>query len=512
MPKSTAEPVRATSGVAKRDANRSSAFPPKISAVVGVAVVILAIGSAMMVNSSNPIVLPALATCGVAVAALALAGWSKLADKTDPMVWMNIAFIAMFGMHPIAVESSGILYAPYHNLYYLEPTYAAATWLGFAATVSFNAGVFVSRHMATRNSTVPHGFLDGLSEQDRAARAKLAQTTAWLVLLLAMLAYAAFAISAGRNPIEAILGGARRGDVVSSTAYLYYAPQMIGPATVLFLYSALLRRKRPIGAIVLCVVQLYLFLPGGQRLVLLLTLVPVVLAYFLLTGKRVATLTVVAAAVPAIILLISMRDLGATDGLDLIGSLSRFFENPGAQLLEFSTGDDTEMIDALAVELQVVPSQLPHAPLSVLQTTLAAPIPSLIWPSKPQPMDSILNQYLIGTGQNNAGLAYSFVGEAYFDGGIFGVIVAFIGLGVLSNVTYSLRWRASSPAALLVYAALVPTSISLVRGSLAYALGRALFTVGPLVVYALVERSRSAQAVDRTVSTRASSPRAGVRQ
>ncbi|MCK6079044.1 O-antigen polysaccharide polymerase Wzy family protein [Microbacterium sp. EYE_5] len=462
--------------------------PTAIAAYVAVLVAYLLVGLSV---SSDPSLTAAYGVIAVCALSIAILGLRSPVDKSDPLVWMNIAFAVMFGLHPIAMIETGVLEQAYHFRFFLVPTYPQAAALALLATISFNLGYWIHR-ASTRGgagiSALP--LLHSGSEAVDLLRSRLASRLAWLTLLVSLVAYSAFAISVGTNPIAAILGGARRGEETSSTAYLYYAPQMIGPATLLFLYAALIRRKFPLGAVVLGAVQLILFLPGGQRLVLLLTLVPTFLAYFMLQRKRLATGLLVAGTLPILTLVIAMRDLGANVELDIFSAVARFVSNPQEQLLEFATGDDTEMLDALAVELQLVPSAIPHSPLSVLTSTLAAPIPSAFWSGKPQPADSLLNAIIVGTDANSAGLAYSFVGELFYDSSYFGVIIGFLVAGAIAAGSRDWVRRAQSPATILIYCALVPTFISLVRGSLAYALARALFTVGPLVAYSIVERRR----------------------
>jgi oligosaccharide repeat unit polymerase len=456
-----------------------------VGGLICISLALIVIGSQLAIPSTygSDIKLFAALTISVGLASIGLRGlWTKL-DRTDTLLWGNLGLIVMFGLHPYAMVISDTIRLPFHALFSLVPNYLAATQVGFYATLAFNIGYFAVSVWPSRKKDFVSLTYSGAALLGSVNSAAAARRFAWALLVIAVVAYAGFAAMAGQDFLASVLGGARRGANVSSTAYLYFAPQLIGPASLLFLYSDVVRGKRPTAAVVIALIEVLLFLPGGQRLVLLLTLAPLPLAYVMLRRIRVRATTVVAVVLIGLVTIVSLRDLGSENGPTTSESFARSLSNPSLALSELLTGDDTEMVDALAVEMQFVPSQIPHQPLSILTNVLAAPVPSILWSGKPAPMDSILNEKLFGIEKNNASIAYSFVGELFFDSGVFGVVFGLGALGAGSAALYRMKYFAGRPEVILIYAAALPAIVILMRGSLIYTLGRALFTVFPLVAF-----------------------------
>lgn len=466
------------------------------STVIGMLTSIALLVAGVVTDPTAGALMLALWVCAVAVGGITLCGIREPLERASLPYVGNVALIVMFGLHPLAMVLTGVRDEPFHYLYDLRPTYDMAVGLGLAATVAFNLGVTL--RLPRQHS--PHHRGNQLRPQYE-DEARDARRLGFVLSTLAFLGYAAFAATSGQGVVDAILGGARRGAETSSTAYLYLAPLLLGPATLLFLYSALQRKKKPVGALILIAIQVALFLPGGQRIVLILSVLPSLMAFFSLRRRRLSTAVYAGVMVLAFLGMVSLRDLGTPNGPTVAESFEETLSDPGAAMLETLTGDDSEMIDSIAVLTQIVPSHIDHQPFRSILALFSSPIPSNIWEGKIQPMDSTVNATLLRTSVNSAGLAYSLAGEFYFDGGFAAVIGGFFLLGLGSARLTEWYRSANTALAIVIYLSLTAALVNLVRGSLTYTSARLLFSVGPLLLFALyVARRRKAEKSGRQVS------------
>lgn len=416
---------------------------------------------------------------------IAVAGLVGPVDRTSPAVWMNLGLLVMFSAHPLAMFYTGTINDRYHGAYDVRPGYELALLLALFGILGFNTGYILFKLLRRSNPYERIGIRPMLSTQDAtASKSRAALRASNLCACGALVLYGLYAITIGQNPLDAIVAGAGTQDAGSTTAYLYFGPQLLGPATALRTYAVVSNGRGKFGLAALIIVQLLLFIPTGQRLVLLLTLVPSAIAFYVLTKRRMSTALLVVLSLVSLTLIIGLRDVsGAND--TFFENLGNSLESPTVAIQTFLTGADTEMVDGLSVEVQTVPTSIPFEPGSTLVGALAAPIPSVLWPAKPVTMDSVINGYLLGIERNNSGVAYSFIGELYFDSAIPGVLFGMALVGLLSALIKERLLNANESAWVLVYAAIVPSIVSLARGVLAYSLGRSLFTVVPLVIFAL---------------------------
>lgn len=460
---------------------------PRPQALLGllVALGILIVGGLLDPNFSALFL--GFATCAVAVASLAIHALHRPLDRTTLTFVGNVALILMFGLHPVAMVVSGMVDQPFHFKFDLRPTYTAAVLIGLIATMAFNVGAL----LGSKTHTIVRRPAAIVLRSTFTNEANVARFVGVSLVVVALGGYSLFALSTGQNPLIAILSGARRGAETGSTAYFYLAPLLLGPAALLLLVSALKRGKFPVLAALVLGLQALLFLPGGQRIVLILSALPTVLAWFMLTRRRFSTPVLIVVFFASFLVLVSLRDLGTAGGPSLSESLQQSFGDPGVALTETLTGDDSEMVDSVAILLQAVPSQLPHQPLHSVAALISSPVPSNLWAGKPQPMDSTVNALLLGTQSNSAGLAYSFAGELYFDGGQLTVCLGFLLLGFVAARLTNLYLRTENAYVVLIYASLAGALINLMRGSMSYTFARLLFTTAPLIAFAIYVHFRT---------------------
>lgn len=398
-------------------------------------------------------------------------------DRTHPLLWSMSAMILMYVIHPFAMITSGQVRGLYQGRFYLTGSYTEALTLGLVGTIFLALGFGASMRGRRARVRPSPEFPTSPSTAISARR--------WAVTLtvLAFLGYGVFCVTAGLNPITELLNGARRGSVTTSSAYLYLSPQLLGPAALMSLYACWATHRSQWPTVLLCLVQIALFVPSGQRFVLLTSFVPVLLAAGYLYKRRLKIGAFTFLLFLALASLISLRDLGGSEvGLSIGESFARTISAPREALETFATGADTEMIDGLAVEIQYVPELLPHRPGYTAFTTLAAPIPSAVWPGKPVTFDGILNYRLLGVEKNNASVAYGFIGELFFDAGLLSVALGMLIFGLAFGRIAGLA-NTPRPLTFLVYIAAIPLTVSLLRGSLALIAGRSLFTFVPVLAF-----------------------------
>jgi len=457
---------------------------------------------AFAVSTRDEELLGAGACIWLCLVALALRAARGPLDRTDPFVWVNVGMVVMFGLHPIAMVLFGVIDEPFRLHYDLRPTYGEAVWLGFLSVLSFNLAVGVTPALL-RLARLQKPRPGCPSDVELRRAVHLARPFAFVLLILAAVGYGLFVVTSGTPIADALSSGFRRGDATDTTAYFYFAPALVGPAAVLLGYRALVLRRVPLGAAVLTLAQMVVLFGSGQRQVLLLSVVPAVMLYFVLTRRRLGAFALCLIVVLVLVALVSARDLGSVSGPTPARSLSETLDSPAERAQQLLTGADTEMVDALALELQFVPSQLAHSPGLTALSVAAAPVPSALWTSKPAPADVHLNSYLLRVQRNNASIAYSFTGELYFDSGWLGVILGFVLLGAAAVGVYRMKEHGSSTSTrILAYVSLVPLFVAVLRGGLAYTVGRSLFSVVPVVIFSIVVCWRSSDRDGRAPRSR----------
>lgn len=411
-------------------------------------------------------------------------------DKTHPLTWLATGLLVMYVLHPLAYIADGGFHAFYHDKLLTEPGYVQAMTLALLASVAVLIGWVSSALLWPEPAAQQKPAPAATSARERdSALARIAVVLSWALIAFAFIAFAAFAVSTGQNPISAVLGGAQRGSDTSSSAYLYLAPQAIGPATLLRCYANDRLGRSQWSVALLTAVQAVLYIPTGQRLVLILTLVPTFLFLAYTRKFRIGAIGTLLLLVGLLASVVVLRDAGSAEGTTLAESARNSLSHPERALIEFATGADTEMIDGLSIEVQRVPDVIAHQPGIILKSTLAAPIPSVIWHGKAVTADSVLNSEILGTKKNFASVAYGFVGELYFDSGPLGVFFGFVLFSAFAAWMWRYRLRhVADPRHMMLFYTLLPFLVIHLRGSLALTLGRALFIVGPVLLMLYLSR------------------------
>lgn len=478
----------------------SSADPQGGVRLASVGMVAIGVGPliALVPQDTSDLVLPISLVWMFVWLGLASISLRERLDKSNPLAWALTAMLVMYVAHPAMLARLGLVDSAYHYKYSVAPTYERAIWAGCLATLMLILGYWAT---GLRSHNRPTASISLDEDAHRVRLARIAHRGGWALAIIALGGYALYARSFGISPIDAILNGAQRVAAGESTAYLYLTPQLLGPATLLLLYARWLRGSGGASVLLLVGVQAALFAPTGQRFVLMTSLIPVVLAWAHQRGWRIGPVRFAVFAGVALVAIIAMRDLSDAGAGAFVDSVQSTVQDPSDSITDLLTGADTEMVDGLAIEMQIVPDQLEQRPGWTLWTTLAAPVPGVLWSGKPTTADGILNYNLFAINFNNASVAYGFAGELFFDGGLVAITVGFLLVGSACGWLRAWIRRRPTELAYLVFAATVPLFVALLRGSLALTLGRALFTTVPvLLFYLLATRAvRRAEVHDRAL-------------
>ena len=404
-------------------------------------------------------------------------------DLLEPIQWLCAAFGVMFVATPAALLAYDDL--TFHTLFDIAPGLDKALVVALVGSASVVIGYAIplGRHLAASTPRI--------SDPD-------VRVFYWAGVLLVLAGLGGYALFATRAqvPVAGLLWGGPRVDSAVASAYLYQAPFLAIPGALLLLAAGLISRRRRVilGSSALAVLISISLAVSGFRLWLLLLLSSLIIYPLLRTGRRPPAALVVAVAVPAVLIAASLREVTQEGGVKGVSeAIVSTASDPERAVRETLTGDDTEMVGALAVEVELIPSRLPHEPGLTAVTLVTHPVPRSLWPEKPNLPDGRLNEFLFGSWgvrASDPGVAFSLLGAFYWDSGLIGVFLgmSLVGVGLRFAWEY-VRRHSLCELAMLIHASVLPLIVVLARGNLPDTFSRALFTLGPLVVLGFVTRS-----------------------
>jgi hypothetical protein len=292
--------------------------------------------------------------------------------------------------------------------------------------------------------------------------------------------------------IISILGG--RSDVqnnfyLNSSAYLYNAPLMLAPSALIF-FSLAIKKLRILSVdfiMFLCIsfFILIFFSTQGNRSHLLPFVSSLFFYYYFFSNKK--------PKIPLIALLIylffslSSFLLDIRNSSESVNLASAFFDSmiyPLKSITGIMLGNDTEMFDAFAASVTIIPKFLDFSPASSLYDVILRSIPRIFFLDKPLETNDLIvsNLWPEHFSVNRASPASSFVGSLYADFGIYTIIIGMFLLGkILSEIWF--KFSSSNSVYSKLFYSLVPSFIViLIRGTLPDTLGRALFYFLPFFI------------------------------
>jgi hypothetical protein len=450
--------------------------------IAGVAVLAAAAGAG--IGIVNPTVRPALigGMALVIIIPLAVRVARREFDIFEPLTVMGVALLVMFVVRPLALlVSQQTTYIGYDIMAHFDE----ALLVAYTGCLAFVLGYAlpVGRGWAAKVPPLPSAF-----HTDTLVAYALA------LVILGLLLYGVFlGQSGGLAAFNSILAGRQPEQDAfyrSSTGYFYQGMLLMIPASLLLLAGGLVNHRR--GLVMLAVlVMLPLLLVGGAtggRLNLMILLGGPVVFAFLHAGSRPGWLPTLVALFLALTVGVGfLRDArNAADRTDSrVAVLRQSVTNPGLQVERLFLEADTGMFDTLALEVSVVPDELPYQHGALLTDPLVRAVPRPLWPTKP--LES--NDRLIDTlwpqhyAVNRASSASSIVGNLYQDSGLLTVFLGMLAIGAFLRGLWAWlrRWKHMAGAQLL-FASILPLAVVLARGNFVSVLSIGGFTVLPVAI------------------------------
>ena len=184
-----------------------------------------------------------------------------------------------------------------------------------------------------------------------------------------------------------------------SSAYLYAAPQIVLPASLLLFAAGLSTKNRLLMWVaVFSMIPVVIFSGAqGSRITLLPLLFAPLVYWMLATNRRPRWFVVILCSY--ILLTVGVAYLRDTrqeqHSHARIAELGRSLTDPTAEVRALvGRGVDNDMFESLGAELTVVGTAIPTSPLDFGKRLLAKPIPSVLWRGKPLDPDENLNNTL----------------------------------------------------------------------------------------------------------------------
>jgi oligosaccharide repeat unit polymerase len=388
-------------------------------------------------------------------------------DLFEPTVFFALAFAVIFVGAPIyAVLSNSIGDGVLG--YDIAASYPQALYVAAAGCAAFYVGYFVLGGQRAANALrVPSDKWDP-SRTRRGLQ---------FIVFLSVVVFAYYVhTQGGVGFLKVVLTQGRSATldsaVVGASGYLDSGQQLCAPAGVLLLalQPKWLGWKAAPGWLLLLFASI-LSIGGGDRSVLIPTLLAVVLVHYMRAGRRPGLGRVLIAVVLAFIFVISLPRVHRSESADGgVTSWSSAFNqsilHPQTMLGDFFGGADTAMAGSLATEIQLVPKQLHYQYGRTYLEALTRPVPHEIYSRKPIAADTLLNQTLYpATAQLHVGFAFSIFGEPWLDGGWWSVVTVMLIFGFAMRCQY--EWLQRSPrniTAVVIYSLTVPFIFIYMRG------------------------------------------------
>lgn len=330
--------------------------------------------------------------------------------------------------------------------------------------------------------------------------------------LFGMAAFAMFLFhSGGFHAIKVFFAGRNLEQVKfyrSSTAYAYFAPLLVVPATILLVTTA--RRLRDplvlVVGLVFTAFLLIVYVPNGNRIFLLPLFGALLVYYYLARGRRPAAVTLLMVAAVGLVLssiLVLGRDKG---GMTYPEAASHVARNPAAMLELITSSPDAEQAELFAAVLAEDPvGDRYRFGRATFGDTATRAIPRVLWHNKPLPPreEVIATMWPYEYRNGLANPEFSVLLSLYLDLQWMGVLLGMLAMGMLCRFAwaYFLAHRGSQLAQVgyAIFLTMMPMAI---RDSPTDTFMKAVFLFGPIVAVVWVSRLR-------TPARRASAPPPG---
>jgi hypothetical protein len=375
-----------------------------------------------------------------------------------------------------------------HLGYSIQSTFNKALFLAWVGITSFQIGIFSNfgRRLAA-NFPYPPAF-----------NPNTAILSGWLFSAFGSMLFALFInTQGGLEIIPYLLEGRQASNnelFLRSTGYFYNGILMWGPASLIFFAVAIVYKRThmffPFVVTILPIILLYGYRGTRSQILPLVTAIPVF--WYLYNRRRPNLKTIFIVGFIGLSLVGWLREVRNVESKNsTIERLTTISSSPITTIIDLLTSADTEMFDALAVELLVIPETLAYMHGATVKDIFIRAVPRPLYPNKPlESNDEIVNalwpeHYSI----SRASPSFSLIGVFFADSGFISVILGMYFLGVILSASWLwFQINSDSVMAQILYSMGFPFVIILLRGSIPDTLARMLFYFFPLLFLLIFKR------------------------
>jgi hypothetical protein len=425
------------------------------------------------------------ATSAVVLAPIARRAFGRSFDLLEPIVLFSFTYFVLFVVRPAYILAEhvteySINYAPidftpkFTAMQFVALLGAIGAVLSYELVVKWNLGGRKSPKLAGEQ-----GFWLGMAGLATSA-----------VGVLGSLVF----VSSIPGGFATILNGRTttyQDATFDISAYVYYAPMLLIPGSLLLLAAWLSTRKFPylIASFAAAALLVAVRGPVGGRLALVPLFLGAIVLIYLYRDRRpraVTFLVVFAIGILGWSLIAQLRNNSVRENKDVGSLVVDSVKSPLSAFEPFTEGHDAAMAPLLAAAMTVIPDKLSYGYGSKLAVDFATRgVPRSLWPDKPLSSKEELTRALWPEqfANKSANPEFSVLAVFYRELGAIGVLIGMIvlggGLAIAGNY-----WRSRQGVLLISvgYAIFYANIPMIVRDSPVDSLTRLVFTLGPLVL------------------------------
>jgi hypothetical protein len=408
-------------------------------------------------------------------------------DPFEPIQLFTLAMAVIFVGRPLAELAYHI--NTYFN-YLVRPGFDPAMLIGIVGTLAVYVGYFsrIGDRIAKRIKPLPHTW-------DRKRSVRFAIGT----LILCALLTAGFAATIGGFGALVNLYRGRNGaqgflTVQAGNAYFAQGPYLTIPVS--FILLAAWGRQRSIGVGLLLILSigtaLLITVPGGDRTFILQLLLPLIVMWYLRRRRRPPVLGIIAVILLSVLganVLLLVRNVQTRSQHPLVPTVVHAITHPAEQVKTFMTGADPSEFTVLEVEADRLNSgAMKFHPGATIGSIAVGPIPRRLIGTKPMSgLEHVTFDLFPSTRVTKASFGPSFLGDLYDDDGYLTVVFFSILIGGAMRFLWEyLRRNPDSAGMQMLFAAIMPMIVVLVRNSLPDVLARSIFMTFPVIICLIV--------------------------
>jgi hypothetical protein len=374
------------------------------------------------------------ATICICAAPIARAVADRRFDLFEPIVFAALMLLLLFGIRPLWMAATGEQVWPTGRDADVSGWMDAATFGGFLGSLLFVTGYEAGRAFWRRRI--------GAGAPSRAADPRWVTAVAIAMGVLGLILWLVSLTRAGSlaEGLDLALGGrsAEAQRALTSSEYLTSAPILAACGALLLVLTTGGRPTRRQLTLILALVAIpcvIFALGGGRRFIVPSVGIPLV-AFAIMRAWRPRP-RLVATAVPLAFLVIVLfpiirSEQARVNAGGLLPAIGHNLTHPDEPIAYFFEGPDTEGVAVFAVEISTLANETDYFyGAATFGDILLAPVPSAIFPDKPQTARDQLLTAMIGSGCDPAGAGcpdWTALGTFYQD---FGVPSLLIGMGLL---------------------------------------------------------------------------------